>query len=315
MEKDQLDKLIKQMESELTGDPDRDAEIMNAWGERYRGDPDAEPFLYEISRRLFSLVLEEEGDLTQEIFDDMVATADDDFEEACNLIEEKQYEDALSKLLVLTAVIRAYSLPEDAVWMDFNSMLDSMVFQDYFSEEIGDREIRRHPMHPGRILFTCGSLLIEMDRAEEALEPLEMLLDLDPVCPKYIFEIGEAYKRIGNIQEAYDQAIWALSCVSSRKDLARCYRDLGYCLVESGAYEDAVMLYMLSLRYQTSRKAEAELAWIHRKSGASAEEITYEMILKRCEELEIPVGISETVKKNMELMDLLMPPEDDSSLS
>ena len=313
MNEAELNEIIKMIESELTGDPEQDAGIWNEWGERYRGQPGSEPLLHEIGRRLFALLLEEEGDEPEEIYNDMVESADDDYEEACRLIDRGQLDEALGKLLVLTEVIRVYPLPEETIWMDFSSYLDSLVYMDHYSEEIGDREIGRHPMHPGRILYTCGSLLIEMDRADEAIQPLEMLVSLDPVCPKYLFELGEAYKRCGRIRDAYDTALYSIHYASNRAELARGYRDLAYCLCESENFEDAVMLYLLSLRYQSSRRAEAELQWIRKKSGISAENYDEEMILQCCSRLEIPVGISEIVRKNMELLDILADPGDNEA--
>lgn len=305
MNNDDLNEIMKKIESELTGDPERDIDIYNGWGERYRGQPDTEPLLHEIGRRIFNIILEDDPDLPDEIFNDMVETADDDYAEACRLIDEKKYEEALSKLLLLAAVVRAYPLPGDSVWTDFHSYLDSLVYQDYFAEEIGEREINRHPMHPAQMLFTLGTLLIEMDRAEEAQEHLEMLLNLDPVCPEYIFELGEAYKRTGQFQDAYNNARWALQCVSNQAELARAYRDLAYCLCESNAFEDAVMLYMLSLRYQSTRHAEAEIAWIRKETGISSDKSNYETITNRCRELDIPIGISETVRRNLDFLRII----------
>lgn len=305
MDEEELNKILEQIESELNGTPEHDAEVLNKWGEQYRGDPDAEELMEEISMKLVRLIMDEEGDMPLQVFEAIAETADEDYEESCQLIEEKQYEEALSKLLVLSAVARIYPLSEDYVWTDFNSYLDSLVYQDYFAEEIGTREIVRHPMHPGKILYTCGSLLIEMNRAEEAMEVLETLLDLDPVCPKYLCELGEAYKRTGRIRDAYDIAKWALLCASDRAELARCYRDLGYCFSETGAFEDAMMLYMLSLRFQSSRLAEAEITWIQKRAGIKPDQFPYKKIIQRCEELEIPVGLSETVKDNIAFLDML----------
>ena len=311
MNEAEINEIIKKIEREMTGDPEKDLEIWNEGGERYRGQPGSEPLLHEIGRRMFDIAMKEDGDLAQEIFDDMVETADDDYDEACSLIDRGKYDDALGKLLVLTALIRAYPLPEETIWMDFASYLDSLVYMDYYSEEIGDREIGRHPMHPGRMLYTCGSLLIEMNRAEEALEPLEMLVSLDPVCPKYLFELGEAYKRLGRLQDAYDNARYALQCASNRVELARGYRDLAYCLTEAEEYEDAVMLYLMSLQFQSSRSAEAELQWIRKKTGINAEDYTEEMIKECCQKLDLPVEISEVVQKNIELLDILSSSSDD----
>ena len=305
MDETELNEIMKKIEKEMTGDPEKDAEILNNWGERYRQDPGSEPLLREIGRRLFDLVVKEDPDLPQQIFDDMVQTADEDYAEACRLIEAQQYEDALGKLLVLASLIRAYPLSEDFVWTDFASSLDSRVYQDYFSEKIGEREIARHPMHPASMLYTLGTLLIEMGRPEEAKEPLKMLMNFDPVCPRYLFELGEAYKRTGQLQDAWNTALWALQCVSNRSELARVYRDLAFCLSETGQYEDSAALYHLSLHYQSSRHAEAEIAWIRRKSGIALDGFNFETISNRCNELNIPVGISETVQRNIEFLQMI----------
>ena len=250
-------------------------------------------------------MVEEDPDLPQQIFNNMVETADEDYEEAIRLIDQHQYDEALGKLLVLSEVIHNYPLSEDTIWMDFDRRLDAMIFQDYYQESIGEREIARHPMHPAHMLFTTGSLLIEMNRPEEAVEILQRLIEYDPVCPRFLFEMGEAYKRTEQLKEAVQTALWALSCASKPEELARAYRDIAYCLSETGEYEDAVMLYMLSLRYQASRHAEAEIAWIQKKSGVSALGYNSETIRKRCAELNIPIGIDDTVKRNIELLKLL----------
>ena len=305
MDETELNEILKKIESELTGDPERDVEILDSWGEKYRGQPGSDPLLQEIGRRLFELITKEDPELPVQIYNDMVETADEDYAEACRLIEAQQYEEALGKLLVLQSLVRHYPLSDDMVWTDFSSDLDSLVYQDYFAEEIGNREIARHPMHPAPMLYTLGSLLIEMNRAEEAKEPLEMLFSLDPVCPKYIFELGEAYKRTGQFQDAYNNAMWVLQCASNRPELARAYRDLAFSLSESGAFEDAVILYMLSLHYQASRHAETEIAWIRTKTGISVDGYNFDTITNRCRELNIPIGISETVQQNIDFLQMM----------
>lgn len=305
MDEAELNEILKKIESELTGDPEQDFDILDSWGEKYRGQPGSEILLQEIGRRLYELVLKEDPELPGEIFNDMVGTADEDYAEACRLIEEQQYEEALGKLLVLQSLIRHYPLSDDMIWTDFSSDLESLVFQDYFAEEIGKQEIARHPMHPAKMLYTLGCLLIEMNRPDEAQEPLEMLLSFDPVCPKYLFEMGEAYKRTGQFQKVFDSALWALQCASTRSDLARAYRDMAYSLSESGAFEDAIMLYLLSLNYYSSRHAETEIAWIRAKTGLSVDGYSFDSIANRCRELDIPVGISETVQRNVDFLKMM----------
>ncbi len=311
MDKKQFEDLISQLDSELNGDADHDIDVLNSWGEKYRGEPDSEPLMREISRRLFSFLEEEDSELPGQIITDMIDGVDAEYDEACDLIREQHYEEALKKLLPMVEKIRDFPLPQDTVWMDFASYIDALVFQDYFSEMINDREIGRHPLRPGRILYTLGNLLIEMERAEDAIEPLQMLTEFDPVCPLYLFELGEAYKRTGRIREAGNTALNAIACASNKAELARSYRDLAYCMAESNDFEDAAVFYLLSLRYETSRSAQAELAWIRKKAGVSPEKFTDEYISDRCAEMDITIGISEVVRDNLNLLNDVMRDGDD----
>ena len=305
MEENEMKQIISEIESKLTGDAEKDAEIWNEYGERYREVPGSEELQSEIARRIFALAPDADDEFFADIYNDMLKTTDEDFAEACRLIDRQQYDEALEKLFGLCDVIRFYVLSEDTVWMDFDSFLDSLVFLDLYQEEIGNREIGRHPIHPSRILFTTGLLLIEMGRAEEAVDILKTLIDFDPVCPRFLFELGEAYKRTGQYKEAAQNALWSLKCAHTRADLARGYRDLAYCLSETGSFEDAVMLYMQSLHFEPSRQAQSEIAWIRKKTGISADGYNDEAIQKRCEELDIPTGISETVISNQELLKMI----------
>ena len=311
MTDEEIDKLLEQIESELNGDPEHDAEVLNSYGEKYRDVEGAESLMYQLARRLFNLYLQEEPDMPDLVYEDMVETLDEDFAEACDLITQKKYDEAAAKLDMLCAVIAIYPLEDDVIYTDFTSYLEAMLYQDYYSDMIGDTEIRRHPLKPGPILYTYGSLLIEMGYPEEAVDPLEMLFLLDPVCPKYMFELGEAYKRTERYEEAFNNALWCLNCATTNAELARCYRDMAYCLSEADNQEDAMMLYMLSLHFQSSRHAEAEIAWIRKNYNIDPEPWTMDRIRERCKEVEIPVGISEGVKRNSELLDLLNTAQDD----
>ena len=65
------------------------------------------------------------------------------------------------------------------------------------------------------------------------------------------------------------------------------------------------MLYLLSQRYQATRQAEAEIIWIQKKTGTTVDGYNEQAITERCQELGIPIGISETVRMNMEFLDMI----------
>ena len=227
---------------------------------------------------------------------DIVSAVNKDYDDACVLIDQQRYEEARQLLLPLVEKIRDFPLSEDTDWKDFERLPDALVYSACFGDADAGRKLVIHPLHPARILFTLGSLLIEMGRPDEALEPLQMLLVYDPVCPKYLFELGDAYKRVGMVHDAYSSASWALSFAANDEELARCYRDLGYCLAEMGSYEDAAMLNLLSLRYRLSRHAQEELDWLRKNHGVSADNFSEEMIRSRCGELGIQIGMSDVMR-------------------
>lgn len=311
MTEEQFRSLTEQLYSELNSDKEHDLTVLKAWAERYREDTEAEPILKEIGAALFRLDEEDNRDLTEQLLTEAREKSEYTLSLAQRMITAEKYESALETLKTAAGQIDDFQLPENCVWMDFDRMLDALVYQDYFADEIGDREIYRHPLHPAELLFTYGSLLISMGRAEEAIEPLTRLMTLDPVSPRYLFELGEAYKRIGDFQSAYGTAQLALACAADNEELARCFRDMAYCLSESEAYPDAICLYKLSLRFAESPLAESELSWIESKTGLSPEDCGEEEIAAFCEQNDIPTDISQTVKENLEMLRLMIPTEED----
>lgn len=303
MDTNTLQNLKMQLHNQLNGTPEHDRNVLERWLEQYHGDPEAEPLLREIGQFLFQLDEEKNGQLTRQFLDETVRFAEQAFSAAQGQIELGKYEEALQALSPTVEMIDQFTFSDQYVWMDFNSMLDGLLYQDYFDHEINGREIRRHPLKPGKYLYAYGSLLVELGRAEEAIDPLELLLSFDPVCPKYLFELGEAYKRSGRLQDAFNTSLWAVSCASNHAEIARCYRDMAFCLSESASYEDAALLYQLSLGFQSSPRVEVELFWIAEKTGITPVKYSKDELLARCEMLGVPVGFSKIVLDNLKLLE------------
>ncbi len=175
-------------------------------------------------------------------------------------------------------------------------------FQDHFAREIAGREIRRHPLQPGKCLYAYGSLLLEVGRVDEAVRVLEELLAFDPVSPRYLLELGEAYKRIGDLEQANNAIRWAFRCAANDAELARCYRALAFCLSEAGAYADAAALYWLSLDRQPSAHAETELAWISMRTGTPVARPSERELVECCARLEVPMELDQTVLEDLKLL-------------
>ncbi len=205
-------RLLAQLHHELTGDRAHDRAVLLDWAERYRGDEEAGPLLRQIGRMLFHLDEETVAPLTQEFLDEALARSDQAHAEAVELMKADRYKAAAEVLASAVEELDGVALPPDFVWMDFNSFLDGLLYEDYFSEEINGREVRRHPLRPARLLRTYGEVLIQLDRYHEAAMVLEGLTALDPVCPETLCGLANAYLYLDRTQDAWETLWWALLC-------------------------------------------------------------------------------------------------------
>ena len=298
----EYERLLLQLQGELTGKPQQDRVILLQWADRYKGNTEAGPLLREIGRTLFALDEETVAPLTREYLDEALARSDQVHAEAVKLMQEERYEAAAELLAAAAEEMTDAALPSDSVWMDFHSFLDGLLFEDYFSEEIDGREVRRHPLRPARLLRTYGEVLSELERHHEAAMILERLTALDPVCPEYLCALADAYLCTDRAESAWETACWALLCASTHEEAAQCYLLLALCRGEEEDWENAAVLLKKSLRVYPTEDGEEILADIEAQAGQRFE-FTDEEINRRCEAMEVPIGRSETVEQNLAFLE------------
>ena len=298
MENVELTRLSAKIRSELTGDTSQDREILLAWAERFRGDETAQPLLREIGRLLFQLDQEIALPLTEEVIGRFLRQEEEALSQAVERLAEGEFAQAETILAPALEEIDSFFLPEDSLWMDFNSFLDGLLFQDLFREEIGDREILRHPLHPSDLLYARATALLGQGKTGQARETLERLTQLDPVCPEYLCALADVCLGDNAVEDAWEALCWALVCASTREEAAYCYYLLSRCCEAKGRGSDALLLLQKSLRVSPSPEAEEALARMTEQTGA-ATDLSDETINRRCQELDIPTGRSEVVEENL----------------
>lgn len=80
------------------------------------------------------------------------------------------------------------------------------------------------------------------------------------------------------------------------KDLARCYRNLGYCFVEKQLFDVAVSCLLLSLQYdKDSPVAQSELYYIQSKVGGEPILPSDKQLDEYAVQYEFPLGASQDV--------------------
>lgn len=309
MNREEYTRLAEQLRSELTGEQDRDRATLMEWAERYRGSEEAGPLLHEIGLLLFHLDEEVTAPLTEGFLDELLEQTEAALARAEAEMEVGRYEQAAAILAPAAKEIDGFPLRDDTVWTDYHSFLDGLLYEDYFSEEIDGREVRRHPLRPARLLQTYGEALMQLEQFDKAVQILEGLVALDPVCPERLCMLAEAYLTVGQTQDAWDSLCWALLCASEPEEAARCYLLLAACLIRDGNPADAVVLLQKSLRVGPSPEAEEALAELAKQMGTipahSADELN-----RRCGELDVPTGRSEIVEQNLAFLQAVLKEEE-----
>ena len=298
MDQETVRRLLEEMQSQLIGDPARDRETLLTWAKRYRGDEGAHPLLREIGLLLFQLDADTAGPLTEQVMDQILRRREEALSQAREDLFRGQFARAEGILAPILAEIDGISLPEDSLWMDFSSFLDGLLYQDYFSEEIGGREVRRHPLRPGDVLYAYATALLGQNRSEQARTALEQLVQLDPVCPEYLCALADVCLGTGETGEAWEILCWALECASTPEEAAYCYYLLSRCCAARENWVDAAVLLRKSLRVAPLAETEEALPLFSGQAGEGAD-LSDEAVNRRCRALDVPIGRSPVVEENL----------------
>lgn len=92
----------------------------------------------------------------------------------------------------------------------------------------------------------------------------------------------------GRFQEAFKLA-------PRPADVARCFRNLGYCFVEKELYREAVTAYLLSTHFEKNRMVQSELYYIGQKTGEPVANPTYEEMKAIAEKYHFPTTADQDV--------------------
>ncbi len=147
------------------------------------------------------------------------------------------------------------------------------------------------------IYYYFAYTLIELQRLDEAQEALNKALMWNPVSAGCYLEYADIALRKNDIDKADELLHKALNYTFNAKQLALCYRKLGYCYTERKEYEIALHLYAHSRIFDNdSSVAAKEMEYIFatadRKIDSPKSDYKEEVLLKN----NIPYEASDLVK-------------------
>lgn len=170
---------------------------------------------------------------------------------------------------------------------DFGEFFEEALYRYIYRLE---KELRSAPFPYTEAYLIKGSVLIDLKRYEDAQKTFEEGLKWNPVSFSIRSEYIETFKVLGQIDKFFELSLDAFKVAFRPKQLARCYRNLGYYFIEKELYSEAMRCYILStFMDKDSDQAQSEMYYIHSKTNGTVKEPSMDEITACSEKYKFPI--------------------------
>lgn len=288
--------IMKEITGGLSGDSEADMKYLHEQGEKYKDHEYGKEILRACGRLIYELIPEDKKEELNKALEKDGMGFDAALEEIRFNIYKKNYDTALK---LMEGMIRKYEemnmYSNDAVseYYCFREPMEEILYKQYNNP---DKDIRRAQIDYGEMYLQYGSLLVDMQRIEDAEAALEKAKRWNPANAKISFEYTETFKMRGMIEDFGRLTRETFRYAYRPADLARCYRNMAYYFVEIKDYKTAVCCLLYSGQFEKSEMVSAELYYISQQTGEMFQPSEDE--LDECfKKNKIPFGPEEEVLK------------------
>ncbi len=263
------EQIIQEIKSNLSGDLQSDLVYLQEQLNKYKEHELSEELAWGIGRLMFEVLPDDQKELLGESLVQDTRVLGAVLEEAQNEIAEQHYDRGVTLLESLVEKIDAitpkFEADNEHLYLCFDNLLEEILYRQLYNPS---KEILPVPQEYADTFLVYGNLLLEMERFKEARKALLKSNRWNPMKVETLFELGEVYKQNQQLKRYLEITVRALSQAYTPKNLARCYRNLGYYYVEKENYELAVALYCFSVKFDKKNQIpEAALQYIQHKWG------------------------------------------------
>lgn len=264
--------ILQEIESGLTGDPNKDLKYLHKQLEKYQSHHNA----HEISRALARFILDLLPSDEKEKINRPIEECYKEITVLTNTVNEKIFNGKIDEAMELFSGILPYiELMEMAFKTDKPGIVtEHLVFEDilqyyfYLAKFQPVQEIR-NPGGPNlsEIYFQYIYLLVEKKEFQKALKVIDAALKWNPLSAKILFEKAEIFKMQNNLQAFLDITLECIKVAYMPVHIAQYFRNLGFYFIEKELWPEASFCHLMSLEWQETEMAESELNYITQRTG------------------------------------------------
>ena len=286
-----FDIIMNEITSGLTGDPQADMKYLDEQSQKYKDHPMNTEILRACGRLMAQLIPEDKREELNRLFGNRETGTKAAIEEVKFNIYQKNYDKALT---IIEGVIKNQ---EQLGFFKDDEVSEYHDFEEFFQEALyihlykPQKDLREAQFPYTEAYLLNGSVLIDLNRIEDAQKVFKEGLKWNPVSFALNSEYIETFKAIGQIDKYFELSLEAFKIAFRPYQIARCYRNLGYYFIEKELYKEAMGCYILSTFLdKESDQAQSEMYYIHTKTGGTVKEPTMDEITSYAQKYSFPIG-------------------------
>ena len=286
-----FEQIMREITGGLTGDGEKDIKYLMEQAEKYKGHEMGKEVVRAIGRLVIKLVPEDKRAELDRIVTNNMTSYESVLEEVRFKQHEKKYDEAL---VLIEGMIRKL---EEAHMFEDDQVNEYHCFNEFFEEVLyrinanPARELRQASFPYDEIYTLYGSLLIDLRRPKDAEAALATAMKWNPSSAQIAIEHAETYKVQGDMETFFRLTIETFKCAFRPKQVARCFRNLGFYFIEKELWEEAVACFAMSLQFdKESTMAMSELYYIQQKAGKVIPPPGMDQLKKYADQYGFPAG-------------------------
>jgi len=256
--------IIEEITKKLTGNNAEDFEYLKKVGDRYIDHKFSTEILRAIGRMLAERIPADKLDSIGNILGNNEQFVDNIINEVNFKLKDGKIDEAEQLLEKITYDDLMFQDDTASAYFSFNNLLEEIYYNHKFKPQ---KEIRVNPLIKLEIYLLHGYILLEKGKPEQALERLNAGLKFNPLDTRLLFEKGEIYKVLKDMDSYKEITDSCLEYAYNSSDIARCYRNYGFYFIEKEDYEAAISSFIFSTFYEKSDFVYSELFYIQGKTG------------------------------------------------
>ncbi len=211
--------------------------------------------------------------------------------EARQAAAERRLDDSLEMLATLeNRVAGLFDEDDETRYFYFANPLEEAICDRVYPTE---KTRRRAPIDYPLLYFTVGAVQLEARRPREAKAALNKALAFNPVDAETRCKLADVARRERDFVGYLNATTQALRVSYRRRDLARCYRNLGSFYLDVQRYDVATAALCYSLTFHESPEARRELKFVESQTRRRAKAPPFDKLRKVFDAEGIPTRPSD----------------------